>query len=397
MKFFSRIVQFIMYGLRFFVRIPLPHLHQGEHLAPTLVAILQRHRKKRILWVSDATLQQLQASQTYQQALVDASIEVILFLDVHPNPHLGDIESAFDIYRTSQCEAIVGFGGGSVMDAAKGVGAMIASKKPLKQLRGLLKVRRRPPLMIMIPTTAGTGSEATVAVVVSDPSTREKYAISDPVLVPSYALLDHFNSKDLPKHLIASTGMDALTHAIEAYLNRFHSPFSKQQAVEAYKTLYHSLEHGFHHPEDRLTRAALLKASYQAGCAFTRDYVGFVHGLAHPLGGFYNIPHGLANAVLLPRVLKAYGRSIEKKLAELYDVASMGTHTKTDEKADAILTWLHHLNHTFCFPSTFEAIQPHDIPSMVQHCFKEVIPFYPVPTYLSRETLHNLYEGLMVR
>lgn len=398
MKWLARLLQIMLYGLRMVIRIPLPETTEGHFLQETLALQLKKHGLKRVLFVTDNNVLNLSPVQAYVSALKNHAMDVTLYTEVHPNPHLDDVEKAYSIYHKHACQAIIGLGGGSVMDCAKGVAAKVARPKPLPQLKGLLKVRKKTPLMWMIPTTAGTGSEATVAAVISNPLTKEKYAISDPVLVPRYALLDTALVETLPPRITAFTGMDALTHAMEAFLNRYHTPFSRQAALDAFSLIYTHLAVSVANPRDLDHRRAMLKASYLAGCAFTRDYVGYVHGLAHPLGGFYDYPHGLANAILLPHVLTAYGPSIYPKLAYLYRHVKMGEEANPQKQALAVIAWIQHLNTTFQFPHDFQdVIQPDDIPLMVKRCQQEVIPFYPVPRYLSSTTLIHLYESLARR
>jgi alcohol dehydrogenase class IV len=282
------------------------------------------------------------------------------------------------------------------MDCAKGAAALVASGKKVHQLRGLLKVRKKPPLMIMVPTTAGTGSEATVAVVVSNPKTKEKYGIGDPVLVPSYAILDSALTMGLPAQLTATTGMDAMTHAIEAYLGNSVTPFSKAASKKALQLIHQHLIHSYQHPQDEPSRRGMLEASYQAGLAFTRSYVGYVHAVAHTLGGFYQVPHGLANAIILPHVLELYGKSIHHKLATMADWLSLTSlDAPSVVKAKAMKEWLnHHLTSMHITNILPGIIKKEDIPLMVKRAQQEISPFYPVPMYLHGQVLTHLYQTL---
>jgi alcohol dehydrogenase class IV len=282
------------------------------------------------------------------------------------------------------------------LDCAKGAAALIASGKQVAQLKGLLKVRKKPPFMLMIPTTAGTGSEATVAVVVSNPKTKEKYAINDPVLVPQYAILDSALTLGLPRSLTAQTGLDALTHAIEAFLGRSNTKFTISHAKQAVLLIHQHLLNSYRSPLDEPARRGMLAASYHAGLAFTRAYVGYVHGIAHTLGGFYQFPHGLANAIILPHVLDAYGKSIQGKLAIMADWLTLtDVNAPPVVKAKAFKEWLATLLTGLDIPKTMpNLIQTADIPLMIQRVIHEVIPLYPVPTYLSKQTLNDIYQTI---
>ena len=210
------------------------------------------------------------------------------------------------------------------MDTAKGIGARVACpRKPISKMKGLLKVGRKLPLLIAVPTTAGTGSETTVAAVISNPVTHEKYPINDPKLVPDYAVLDPNLIIGLPNKITSTTGMDALTHAIEAYIGGSNTRKTKKSAKIAVKLIFENLEETYNNPTNKDARNNMLIASYHAGVAFTRAYVGYVHALAHTLGGFYGVPHGLANSILLPVVLEEFGSKAHKKLAELADLVSL--------------------------------------------------------------------------
>jgi alcohol dehydrogenase class IV len=251
-------------------------------------------------------------------------------------------------------------------------------------------------MMIMVPTTAGTGSEATVAVVVSNPKTKEKYGIGDPVLVPQYAILDSALTIGLPPQLTATTGMDAMTHAIEAFLGNSVTSFSLAASKKALQLIHQHLIYSYQHPQDEPSRRGMLEASYQAGLAFTRSYVGYVHAVAHTLGGFYQVPHGLANAIILPHVIELYGKSILHKLATMADWLSLTSmDAPSVVKAKAFKEWLnHHLTAMHITNTLPGMIKKEDIPLMVKRAQQEVSPFYPVPIYLHEQTLTHLYKTL---
>lgn len=317
-----------------------------------------------------------------------------LFNRVVNNPTIDNIEEAFAIYRNEECDAIVALGGGSPMDLAKVVGARAARPdKKVKQMKGLLKIRKRIPDLYAIPTTAGSGSETTLAAVVSDSQTHEKYAINDVSLIPRYAILDPKMTVGLPPQTTATTGMDALTHAVEAYIGGSNTKLTRTRAEQAVELIFANLEKAYENGSDLEARTNMQKASYFAGVAFTRAYVGYVHALAHALGGFYGTPHGLANAVLLPVVLEYYGKSAAKSLASLADVAGIGD--KGDDevaKAAKFVSRIKEMNDEMDIPSTIEGIREEDIPLMAERAFKEACPLYPVPEILSKAQLEEIYR-----
>ena len=250
--------------------------------------------------------------------LNEYNIKYVVYDETLPNPTSDNVLNATKIYKDNNCQSIIAFGGGSIMDCAKAVGAKIVRPKmSLKRMQGLIKIRKKLPLLIAIPTTAGTGSEVTVASVITDSETHHKFVISDFCLIPHYTLLDPNVTVNLPKHITATTGMDALTHAIEAYIGKSRTRKTKKVAIEAVKLIFDNLEQAYLNGDDLVARKNMLYASYLAGMAFTVSYVGYVHAIAHTLGGKYGVSHGLANAVLLPHVLRKYGNNVTKPLSEL--------------------------------------------------------------------------------
>jgi len=260
-------------------------------------------------------------------------------------------------------------------------------------MRGLLKVRKKLPPFFAIPTTAGTGSEATIAAVISDTDTHEKYQVNDLVLIPHYAVLDPLLTVGLPKNITATTGMDALTHAVEAYIGNSNTRETKQLAKKAVRLIFDNIETAYSDGNNLPARENMLKASYYAGVAFTRAYVGYVHAIAHALGGFYGIPHGLANAVVLPYVLEYYGSSVHKRLAELADLVGVGLSTDTDgQKATKFINVIKNLNRAMNIPEKIAGVEGKDIPLMAERAWKEANPFYPVPRILSKRDLEELFR-----
>ncbi len=392
----ARIVQSIMRGVAKIITIPQPQLYTGSKLFHKVIEIAQYHSIKKLLIVTDQNIIQLKLFDPLLTLLKQNNIEYVIYQDTQVNPTITNLEEAKISYQKNQCQAILGIGGGSPMDCAKGAAALIASGKKVPALKGLLKVGKKPPLMIMMPTTAGTGSEGTVAVVVSNPKTKEKYAISDPVLVPTYAILDASLTIGLPKHITASTGMDAMTHAIEATLGNSNTSFTYTQSKKALTLIHQHLIQSYNNPTDMEAREGMLIASFHAGLAFTRAYVGYVHGIAHTLGGFYQFPHGLANAIILPHVLEAYGKSIHPKLAMMADWLNLTSEQAPEVvKAKAFKEWiLFHLKSLGIDNTLVGVIKREDIPMMIQRVKQEVIPLYPVPSYLSTQVLNQIYLTL---
>lgn len=313
------------------------------------------------------------------------------------NPTTENVEEARRVYIDNDCNAIIGFGGGSSIDCAKAVGAKIAKpKQSLAKMKGILKVHKKLPLLIAIPTTAGTGSETTLAAVITDAATRHKYAINDFPLIPAYAVLDPKVTVSLPPSLTATTGIDALTHAVEAYIGGSTTKGTRKHALTATKLIFENIYTAYDDGKNIEARKNMLKASFYAGCAFTKSYVGYVHAVAHSLGGKYNIPHGLANATLLPFVLEDYGSAIHKKLYELAVYA--GISDESDDYAtatDKFITAIKDMKKYFKIGDTFSEIKKEDIPELSKYADKEANPLYPVPVLMNAKELEKYYYMLM--
>lgn len=331
------------------------------------------------------------------KGLEENGVPYALFNRVVNNPTIDNIEEAFALYRSEGCDAIIALGGGSPMDLAKVVGARAAKpNKPVKKMKGLLKIMKRIPDLYAIPTTAGSGSETTLAAVVSDSVTHEKYPINDLSIIPRYAILDPRLTTALPPQTTATTGMDALTHAVEAYIGRSNTKKTKESAEKAVRLIFDNLLTAYEHGDDLEARRNMQTASYYAGVAFTRAYVGYVHALAHALGGFYGTPHGLANSVLLPVVLEYYGESAHKPLARLAEIVGICAEGDDDAaKATKFIEKIKEMNAAMLIPSVIDGIDPKDVPEMAKRAAAEGNPLYPVPRLLGADELEKIYGLIM--
>lgn len=357
--------------------------------------VLSAHGVKRPLVVTDAALFGCGAVEPLFAALGDASCDYTVYKDVVANPTTENVESAIAEYRAGGCDCIIAFGGGSPMDTAKAVGARIARpKKTLGKMKGILKVRKKIPFLVAVPTTCGTGSETTLAAVIVDAETRHKYAINDFPLIPKAAVLDASVLKGLPDRLVAYTGLDALTHAVEAFIGRSTTKSTRSDALIAMKLVFENIENAV--AGDMTSRGNMLNAAHYAGRAFSKSYVGYVHALAHALGGKYNVPHGFANAVLLPVVLDAYGSKIYKKLAKA--AVHCGLCDKSADRATAARAFLEKLEKTeraLDIPEGFDCIRREDLKELVANAAKEANPLYPVPVLWDKKRLTEAYERVM--
>ncbi|MER2113118.1 MAG: iron-containing alcohol dehydrogenase [Solibacillus isronensis] len=371
-----------------------PELLQGEYSLERLPDLVKSLNLNILLVITDEGIHKLGLMDTLLEGLQEQDIAFVVYNKTVPNPTFTNIEEALELYYAHQCDGIIAFGGGSPMDCAKAVAARIARpEKSLADLKGLFKVRKEMPPFFAIPTTAGTGSEGTIAAVVSNSETHEKFAIMDPVLVPHYAVLDPVLTINLPPHITSTTGMDALTHAVEAYIGKSNTEETRKYAREAVILIFKYLVRAYEDGTDMKARTEMQRASYLAGLAFTRAYVGYVHAIAHTLGGFYQVPHGFANAVILPHVLRFYGESAAKPLAELATIVGIGKITDSDEqKAELFIEAIEELNNKMKIPHKITGIINRDVPLMVERALQEANPLYPVPRIVNKDEMFYLYQ-----
>ena len=376
------------------LRLALPLLpYRNPEILSSLSEVAPLLRKKGIesvMIVTDRSIRGLGLTKGLEESLADAGLNVAVFDSTVANPTTDNVEDARGMYIRNKCQALIGFGGGSSIDAAKAVGARIAHpKKPLSKMGGILKVWKRIPLLIAVPTTAGTGSETTLASVIVDSETRHKYPINSFPLIPRYAVLDPEVTLSLPPSITATTGIDALTHAVEAFIGRSTTKETRAASIEAVRLIFENLPKAVENGSDINARRNMLRASFLAGSAFTKSYVGYVHAVAHSLGGKYNTPHGLANAVLLPHVLRAYGASAEKKLSILAEAIGMR------KNGEAFIKAVEALEKEIGIPGYIKGIDEKEIHELAILAEREANPLYPVPKLMTAEELEPFYKAVI--
>ena len=362
-----------------------------------LPEIIMRHKCTHVLIITDGGIMKLGLTRRLEKALKEAGIPYTIYDKTVANPTTVNVREALELYHKEGCDAIIGFGGGSSMDCAKAVGACaVKPNQSLAQMKGILKVHKKLPLLMAVPTTAGTGSETTLAAVITDADTRYKYAINDFPLIPRYAVLDPKVTLSLPPFITATTGMDALTHAVEAYIGNSTTIDTRRDALKAVKLIFENIDIAYEHGDNIQARRNMLHASFYAGCAFTKSYVGYVHAVAHSLGGQYNVPHGLANAILLPLVLREYGSCIDKKLHRLAIAAGLADKNTPDhEAAELFIRSIEEMKERFGIVNIVKEIQETDIPKLAHYADKEANPLYPVPKLMDASELEKFYYMLM--
>lgn len=397
-KAYCRTYQFILNKIGMpLLAIKNPPLIEGEGSIKQIASYLREKGFYRPFVLVSPNLLQSECYKSLSESLSESNYNPIFYSEIVPNPTFSCVLGAKAAFVKGNCDSIIALGGGSVMDTAKAVGAMVANKiENPEKLKGLLKVHKRFSMLIAIPSTAGTGSETTLAAVLVNEKTKDKFSINDPNIIPNLAVLDPIVLKTLPPHIIASTGMDALTHAVEAFIGKARTRKTKSYSIQASRLIFENLEAFYRDPLSQEPREAMLKASYLAGAAFTRSYVGYVHALAHALGGFYNVPHGLANAILLPKLLRVYGKSVYKPLARLSDASLLLPYDASiKEKADSYIAHIEEMNARMGIPKDFKGvIKEGDLGALAKHAAKEANPLYPVPKELSEKELKNILKEL---
>ncbi|HHX8283262.1 TPA: iron-containing alcohol dehydrogenase [Vibrio diabolicus] len=363
--------------------MPRPTLFSGPGSMNELLESMTELGFKRVLLVTDEGLVQVGIVDKVLKAAAQLDLQLDVFSKVQPDPTYDQVESGLEAYHRFHCEGILALGGGSAMDCAKVIAAKVTNKRPIKKLAGLLKVWRMPAPLFAIPTTAGTGSEVTIAAVVSDPSSHIKTPLMDPKLVPLMAALDANLMIGLPPKITADTGVDALTHAIEAYVSRNATQETRAYSVAAIKLIFKYLPRVVEQGDDVEARHKMAMASYYAGLAFTKASLGYVHAFAHTFGAKYGIPHGMANGLALLPVLRFSLSEIEPQLRKLDALTAEGQ--SGEASAQHFLTHVESLFASIDIKQKSALIKREDADALVDLIMKEAHWNYPVPKFMSRE------------
>ena len=379
-----------------FIPIPQPTLLVGAGSSSRLGELVAGFGHSKVLIVTDSVISKLGLLKGLQDALTEGGAQSVVFDEITPDAPIPLVERGIAFCRDNDCDAIVAFGGGSSMDSAKAIAMAVANPKPLRQLAGYFKGRHSPMPIYAVPTTAGTGSEVTVAAVVSDPSKQDKVVIIDPRLVPKMAALDPALMTGLPPHITAATGIDALTHAVESFVGNWATPYTDGMALAAVGLIFGNLRTCYSDGKNIAAREKMALASTYAGLAFTRANVGYVHAIAHQFGGKYHTPHGLANAIMLPHVMRYSAPAITKRLAMLAVRAKLGKASERDDAlAEKFLDAIDDLNRDLGIPLHLEKLQEADIPALAKAACHEAHTGYPVPRYMTQKQCEALIRQVL--
>lgn len=391
MKFFTKMIVTAKKIPNSLVTRPTPITYIGAGKIKMIADIFLPYGVKKALVVTDKPLRTLGLLDSMLEELKKGGIETVIFDDVQPDPTYTTVRNGLEICRRNDCQGIIAFGGGSVIDSSKAISAAYSNNVLPEKLEGMLKVKSCSCPFIVVPTTAGTGSETTIVAVISDSVTHKKSVIIDPKLVPDVTIIDPELTIGLPKHITAFTAIDALTHAVEAYVSEYATEKTRQYSEASIKLIYKHLTNVYNNPDDLVGREALLMASFYGGMAFTRTYVGYVHAFAHNIGGKFSIPHGLANAVLLPHIMRFYLPFCQKDFARLADITELCDSQESEErKAELFVESLQRLNDNVGIPRVLDKFPKSAVKQMRIEGFKECHGSYPVPRYLSKEEADKL-------
>ena len=379
------------------IAIPRPTSFVGPGSALRLCAMIGQSGATRVMIVTDAVLVKLGIVEPIRRKLADAGIDVAVHDGITPDPTYPVLTAGHEAVRAHRSDAILAIGGGSVIDAAKVIDAMAVSGKTPERLVGVMKVGKPMLPLFAIPTTAGTGSEVTVAAVVTDPVKHAKSAVIDPKLVPMATALDPTLMTGMPKPITAATGMDALTHAVEAYTNLWPHKETAWHATAAVRMIFANLPRACEHPDDLEAREAMAVASFYAGLAFTKAYVGYVHAFSHKIGGMYGVPHGLGNAITLPYVLDFLQdqRWAQQRLADL--AVAIGAGSASEAKpalAARFIERVRELNRSVGIPEKIDALKTDDIAHIAEAAMIEAYRDYPVPKLMTLDEAQALLRRM---
>jgi alcohol dehydrogenase len=372
-----------------------PFIFTGKDAALALTKLIIEQDKQHVFIVTDAVLNKLGIANKICEQLALHNVNVTVFDQVTPDPSESVVNDGIALLKAQQCDLVLAIGGGSSIDAAKMMAVLAHSGQTIKGVAGLLKIKKFGLPLCVIPTTSGTGSEVTMAAVITDTDSQSKSLIVSPKMLAMATALDPLMMSGMPAKITADTGFDALTHAIEAYLSTYANAQTDQFSLTAIKLIFKQLPQCYHHGDDLDARQALALASCYAGLAFNKTNVGYVHAISHQIGAKYHSPHGFTNAVVLPFILEFYCQSCEQRLAEM--AAAIGINTSlmsADEAAKQFIRAVKTLQKEVAIPAKLACINQQDITELSKSALQEAHYFYPVPKYLTRQQCETILHSL---
>lgn len=393
--FFLRVYMAIFKVVTRILPFTPPQVFEGPDSSLDLCRHIAGQGHKQLLIVTDAMLVKLGLLDNMKAELDASGVKYQIFDGVLPDPTIAVIEEGYALLKAHDCDAILAIGGGSSIDAAKVIGARAKNNKPVQKMAGLFRVFFGMLPLYVVPTTAGTGSEVTIAAVVSDPDQQRKFAIMDLKLMPTACALDGKLMTGLPQPITAATGMDALTHAVEAFVSRNAMARTDAPALEAVKLIMTQLEAAYEEGSNLQARQDMARASHQAGIAFTQAGVGYVHAIAHNFGAYYHVPHGLANAIVMPHVLDYSLPDCAPRLALLARETGVANSGNDRADAEAFIQKIRDLNAHFGIPSTLDKLKPEHIAPIARAARAEARFTYAVPRYMDQDQAVDVISRML--
>lgn len=373
-----------------------PVVYKGLNSALVLCEQVSVLGFNKVIIVTDNFLGSSGILDGIKSKLTETGVEFTVFDGVLPDPAFDQVQAGEAQLRTENCQAVVAVGGGSVLDAAKMIAMLNTNPGPLEKFDGIQKCKKPGLPVFAIPTTAGTGSEVTLAAVITDPVSHRKIPVVDSKMIPGYVALDAEIMKGMPPGITAATGMDALTHAVESYLSRASNESTEIPARAAVRLIFKYLVRAFQDGNDMEARDGMAVASFYAGVAFGKTSVGYVHGIAHQLGRVCGTPHGNANAMVLPEVLAAYGDCVHQRLADLARLVDIGEPGAGDAQlAGRFIQAIVDIRQQMELPLQPKGLQVQDIPGIIDEAITEAGGLYPVPRYMSENEIRAIVTGLL--
>lgn len=377
------------------IKQPQPLLLIGPDSTLTLCDNIQQFGQKQVLLITDNILQELGVITPTVERLKTLGLGVSVYSGILPDPTFAQVREGIAIAKREGCDAVLAIGGGSVLDAAKAISAGSVISKDVALLNGFMKVKEEPLPFYCVPSTAGTGSEVSMVAVISDPISHEKQGIVSPKLLPRIAALDPVIMQGMPPQITAATGADALTHAIEAYISRNANAESDRLARTSIQLIFSSLAKAYRQGSDLQARQSMAVASTYAGLAFGKTFVGYVHAISHAVGGLYGVPHGLANAIVLPHVMRFSQPIAESRFAELAIATEIGqveesTAVLAQKFVDAVQALMDELN----TPRTIKELKEADMNNIANEALKEAHTVYNVPRYMNQQDCLSILTAL---
>lgn len=380
------------------IPLPRPLLFVGEDACTELCDMVINEGGTNVFIVTDSVLNKLGIPAKVTDYLDKHNIRYQVYDGITPDPTFAVVEEGLSQTVSAKCDAMIAIGGGSVIDAAKMIAMSQGNDCKPQKLIGILKARKKGVPLYCIPTTAGTGSEATLGAVVSDNDTHQKALSIDPRMIPLAAAIDPVIMKGMPKHITADTGIDVLTHALEAWMSANASVETDYYAASATKSVMQYLPIAYQDGDNLKAREEMGIAAHYGGIAFNKAGLGYVHAIAHQLGAHYSIPHGRANAIVLPYVLEINRKGSEKRLAKLArktGIVESAQATKTDkELANYFIEQVRQLIETVGIDPTVTGMKKTDYNEIAKAAAKEVSDTYAVPTYMSPAGIKKILQKI---